>query len=75
MLAYICSVFVKMSLRSIYVGETTKHVRDYMINHKSTICCKNPLLPVPYHHVQMGHNVSQFRFQIIEQVPLPQRRG
>lgn len=58
----------------MYVGETTQRARDRISKHKSTIRCKNPLLPPPHHFLENGHNVSQLRFQILEQIT-PLRRG
>ncbi|CAJ0965045.1 unnamed protein product [Ranitomeya imitator] len=43
--------------------------------HKSTIRCKNLLLPIPSHFIEKGHNVSQLKFQIIEQITPPRRGG
>ncbi|XP_073433457.1 uncharacterized protein [Dendrobates tinctorius] len=58
-----------------YVGETTQHVKDHISNHKSTIRCENTLLPIPAHFVENRHSVSQLKFQVIEQIPVPRRGG
>ncbi|CAJ0946009.1 unnamed protein product, partial [Ranitomeya imitator] len=59
----------------LYVGETTQSVKDRISKHKSTIRCKNLLLPIPHHFLSKGHSVSQLRFQVIEQVTPPRCGG
>ncbi|CAJ0958387.1 unnamed protein product [Ranitomeya imitator] len=48
-----------------------KSVKDRISKHKSTIRCKNLLLPIPHHFSSKGHNMSQLRFQVTEQVTTP----
>ena len=50
-------------------------MKDRFSKHKSTIRTGNLLLPVPFHFHRCAHNVSQLRFQIIEEVTLPRRGG
>ncbi|CAJ0949676.1 unnamed protein product [Ranitomeya imitator] len=65
---------IKCPCGLLYVGETTRSIRDRISKHKSTIRCKNLLLPIPSHFSNQGHSVSQLQFQIIEHIP-PNRRG
>ncbi|XP_069613227.1 uncharacterized protein [Ranitomeya imitator] len=65
---------IKCSCGLLYVGETTQPIRDRVSKHKSTVRCKNLLLPIPLHFNNHGHNVSQLQFQVIEHIP-PIRRG
>ncbi|CAJ0952386.1 unnamed protein product [Ranitomeya imitator] len=58
-----------------YVGETTQPIKDRISKHKSTIRCRNLLLPIPKHFADHNHRVSQLRFQVIEQVFTPRRGG
>ncbi|CAJ0923647.1 unnamed protein product [Ranitomeya imitator] len=57
-----------------YVGETTQAVRDRVSQHKSTIRCKKTHFPLPHHFIEKNHNISQLRFQVLEQID-PLRRG
>ncbi|CAJ0934784.1 unnamed protein product [Ranitomeya imitator] len=57
-----------------YIGETTQPIKDRISKHKSTIRCKNTLLPIPHHFAAQGHTVAQLKFQVLEQVT-PLRRG
>ncbi|CAJ0933465.1 unnamed protein product [Ranitomeya imitator] len=59
----------------LYVGETSQSIRDRVSKHKSTIRCNNLLLPIPHHFAAAGHNISQLKFLILEQVPPPRRGG
>lgn len=59
----------------VYGGETTQRVRDRIGKHKSTIRCKNLMLPIPHHFNEKGHNVSQLRYQVLEQIQTPRRGG
>ncbi|CAJ0929930.1 unnamed protein product [Ranitomeya imitator] len=65
---------IKCPCGLLYVGETTQPIRDRVSKHKSTVRCKNLLLPIPSHFNTQGHNVSQLQFQVIEHIP-PIRRG
>ncbi|CAJ0949522.1 unnamed protein product [Ranitomeya imitator] len=65
---------IKCPCGLLYVGETTQPVKSRISKHKSTIRCKNLLLPLPSHFIEKGHNLSQLKFQIIEHVT-PLRRG
>ncbi|XP_077139819.1 uncharacterized protein LOC143804976 [Ranitomeya variabilis] len=56
-----------------YVGETTQPIRDRVAQHKSTIRCNKTHLPLPYHFSKQNHNISQLRFQVLEQVDTPRR--
>ncbi|CAJ0967219.1 unnamed protein product [Ranitomeya imitator] len=58
---------IKCPCGLLYVGETTQSVKSRISKHKSTIRCKNLMLPLPSHFIEKGHNLSQLRFQIIEQ--------
>ncbi|CAJ0928452.1 unnamed protein product [Ranitomeya imitator] len=63
-----------VSLRSrICWGETTQHVRDRISQHKSSTRCGKTYLPLPYHFAPKKHNISQLRFQVLEQIPCPRR--
>ncbi|CAJ0934922.1 unnamed protein product [Ranitomeya imitator] len=66
---------IKCPCGLLYVGETTQSVKSRISKHKSTIRCKNLMLPLPSHFIEKGHNLSQLRFQIIEQVTPPRRGG
>ncbi|XP_073522664.1 uncharacterized protein [Phyllobates terribilis] len=66
---------IKCPCGMIYIGETTQPIRDRISKHKSTIRCKNLLLPIPHHFIYNGHNISQLRFQVLEQVQQPRRGG
>ncbi|CAJ0942722.1 unnamed protein product [Ranitomeya imitator] len=66
---------IKCPCGLLYVGETTQAIKDRISKHKSTIRCKNLLLPIPDHFSSKGHSVSQLRFQVIEQVTPPRRGG
>ncbi|CAJ0953560.1 unnamed protein product [Ranitomeya imitator] len=65
---------IKCPCRLAYVSETTQMVRDRISQHKSNIRCKRTYLPLPYHFHEKGHNISQLRFQVLEQID-PSRRG
>ncbi|CAJ0940590.1 unnamed protein product [Ranitomeya imitator] len=54
---------IKCPCGLLYVGETTQSMRDRISKHKSTIRCKNMLLPLPYHFITQGHSISQLKFQ------------
>lgn len=58
-----------------YVGETAQRVQDRLTKHKSTIRCRNLMLPLPSHFDKAGHNISQLRYQIIEHVLMPRQGG
>ncbi|CAJ0955119.1 unnamed protein product [Ranitomeya imitator] len=47
-----------------YIGETTQPIKDRISKHKSTIRCKNTLLPIPHHFAAQGHTVAQLKFQL-----------
>ncbi|CAJ0935464.1 unnamed protein product [Ranitomeya imitator] len=66
---------IKCPCGLLYVGETTQPVRDRISKHKSTIRCKNLLLPIPHHFHSLGHSVSQLRYQVIDSAPPPRRGG
>ncbi|CAJ0966990.1 unnamed protein product [Ranitomeya imitator] len=60
------SYVIKCPCGLLYVGETTQAIKDRILStDKSTIRCKNLLLPIPYHFATAGHNVSQLRLQVI----------
>ncbi|CAJ0945223.1 unnamed protein product [Ranitomeya imitator] len=40
---------IKCPCGLLYVGETTQAIKDRILKHKSTIRCKNLLLPIPHH--------------------------
>ncbi|CAJ0929982.1 unnamed protein product [Ranitomeya imitator] len=48
----------------LYIGETTQSIKDCFSKNKSTIRCKNMLLPLPYHFISQGHSISQLKFQV-----------
>ncbi|CAJ0932492.1 unnamed protein product, partial [Ranitomeya imitator] len=54
---------------------TSQSIRDRISKHKSTIRCKNTLLPLPHHFIEAGHSIPQLKFQVIEHVPAPRRGG
>ncbi|CAJ0960174.1 unnamed protein product [Ranitomeya imitator] len=66
---------IKCPCGLLYVGETSQSIRDRISKHKSTIRCENLLLPIPHHFHTKGHNISQLRFQVLEQISLPRRVG
>ncbi|CAJ0943544.1 unnamed protein product [Ranitomeya imitator] len=53
---------IKCPCGLLYVGETTQPIRDRISKHKSTIRCKNLLLPIPFHFVHRGHNITHLKF-------------
>ncbi|CAJ0968452.1 unnamed protein product, partial [Ranitomeya imitator] len=66
---------IKFPCGMLYMGETSQPIRDRISKHKSTIRCKNLLLPIPNYFITKGYNISQLRYQIIEHVPPPRRGG
>lgn len=52
-----------------------QRIRDRISKHKSKVRCQNLLLPVPHRFFHSGLNVSQMRFKVIEQIPIPRRGG
>ncbi|CAJ0948152.1 unnamed protein product, partial [Ranitomeya imitator] len=57
------------------VGETTQPVKECISKNKSTIWCKNLLLPIPNHFIFHNHKISQLKFQVTEQLSTPRRGG
>ncbi|CAJ0968530.1 unnamed protein product [Ranitomeya imitator] len=53
---------------SLRQGETTQVVHDRISQHKSNIRCNRDHLPLPHHFRTMGHNIAQFKFQVVEQI-------
>ncbi|CAJ0936653.1 unnamed protein product [Ranitomeya imitator] len=66
---------IKCPFGHLYIGETTQAIKDRVSKHKSTIRCKNVLLPIPHHFITAVHQVSQLKFQVIEHVSVPRRGG
>ncbi|CAJ0941960.1 unnamed protein product [Ranitomeya imitator] len=66
---------IKCPCGLLYIGETSQSIRDRISKHKSTIRCKNTLLPLPHHFIEAGHSITQLKFQVIEHVPAPRRGG
>ncbi|CAJ0931613.1 unnamed protein product, partial [Ranitomeya imitator] len=66
---------IKCPCGLLYIGETSQSIRDRISKHKSTIRCKNTLLPLPHHFIEAGHSIPQLKFQVIEHVPAPRRGG
>ncbi|XP_077124264.1 uncharacterized protein LOC143781516 [Ranitomeya variabilis] len=66
---------IKCPCGLLYIGETSQPIRDRISKHKSTIRCKNTLLPLPHHFINAGHSIPQLKFQVIEHVPVPRRGG
>uniref|UniRef100_A0A8C5MB09 Reverse transcriptase domain-containing protein n=2 Tax=Leptobrachium leishanense TaxID=445787 RepID=A0A8C5MB09_9ANUR len=59
----------------IYVGETTQKVKNRFIKHRSDIRTKKIEFPVPEHFIRCGHDISQLRYQVIDEVPKLTRGG
>ncbi|OCT95215.1 hypothetical protein XELAEV_18012901mg, partial [Xenopus laevis] len=59
----------------MYVGQTTRPLKDRVGEHKSDIMRKVKQSPVAQHFIEVGHSVSQLRFQVLQQVLKPRRGG
>ncbi|CAN2390058.1 hypothetical protein PRIEUP_LOCUS94, partial [Pristimantis euphronides] len=59
----------------LYVGETTQECRSRIGQHQYTIRQSKMELPVPHHFNTMGHNISQLRFRIMDEVPQLRKGG
>ncbi|OCT73971.1 hypothetical protein XELAEV_18032932mg [Xenopus laevis] len=66
---------VKCPCGYLYVGQTTRMIRDRIREHKSAIRLKKTDQAVASHFVEKDHGVQQLRFQVIDNVPKLQRGG
>lgn len=62
-------------MRSLYVRETSQHVKDRISKHKSTIRTGNFVLFFTFHFHQRGHTIAQLKYQVLEQVEVHRRGG
>ncbi|OCT65604.1 hypothetical protein XELAEV_18041844mg [Xenopus laevis] len=51
---------------SLYVGQTTRQVRDRIREHKSAIKTKKVDQAVVGHFVEIGHGIQQLKFQVVD---------
>ncbi|OCT90306.1 hypothetical protein XELAEV_18018918mg [Xenopus laevis] len=65
---------IKCPCGFLYVGQTTRQVRDRIREHKSAIKTKKVDQAVAGHFVELGHGIHQLKFQVVDHVP-PLRRG
>lgn len=59
----------------IYVGQTGREVRVRICEHRSSIRRGDVMSPVARHFMEEGHNISQLKFMVIDQVRPPRRGG
>lgn len=59
----------------VYVGKTTRQLKQRISEHKSTIRRNDRDYPVAIHFNDLKHDISTLRFCGIEQVRLPRRGG
>ncbi|OCT93153.1 hypothetical protein XELAEV_18016218mg [Xenopus laevis] len=59
----------------MYIGQTTRQVKERIGEHKSDIKRKILQNPVAGIFIEAGHSISQLRFQILQQIPRPRRGG
>ncbi|OCT86382.1 hypothetical protein XELAEV_18020064mg [Xenopus laevis] len=60
---------IKCPCGFLYVGQTTRQVRDRIREHKSAIKTKNVDQAVAGHFVVMGHGIHQLKFQVVDHIP------
>lgn len=58
----------------LYVGETTMQCRTRINKHKSTIRTRRGDLPVAKHFMDLGHELKELKFWIVDHI-LKSRRG
>ncbi|XP_069466482.1 uncharacterized protein [Ambystoma mexicanum] len=66
---------LKCPCGKLYIGQTTRPVKERWSEHKSTIRCKNLRSPVARHFIEFQHTIAQIKFQVIEIVKRPHRGG
>ncbi|OCT82299.1 hypothetical protein XELAEV_18024820mg [Xenopus laevis] len=66
---------IKCPCGLVYVGQTSRMARDRIREHKSAIKCKRMDQPVAKYFTELGHTVSQLKFQILDAVPKLKRGG
>ncbi|OCT77802.1 hypothetical protein XELAEV_18028898mg [Xenopus laevis] len=59
----------------MYVGQTTRQIKDRIGEHKSDIKRNVRQNPVASHFVDLGHKVAQLRFQILQHIHRLSRGG
>ncbi|OCT99888.1 hypothetical protein XELAEV_18005672mg [Xenopus laevis] len=59
----------------MYVGQTTRQIKDRICEHKSDIKRNVRQNPVACHFVDTGHTLAQLRFQILQHIPRLRRGG
>ncbi len=59
----------------VYVGKTTRKLKQRISEHKSSICCNDREYPVAVHFNDARHDISSLRFCGIEKVSPPRRGG
>ncbi|XP_069507297.1 uncharacterized protein [Ambystoma mexicanum] len=66
---------IKCPCGKLYVGQTTRAVKERITEHKSNIRCKNTKSPLARHFMEHHHTVAQIKFQVLEVVKKPHRGG
>ncbi|OCT76302.1 hypothetical protein XELAEV_18031503mg [Xenopus laevis] len=66
---------VKYPCGLMYVGQTTRQIKDRIWEHKSDIKRNVRQNPMACHFVDTGHTVAQPRFQILQHIPILRRGG
>ena len=66
---------IKCPCGLVYVGKTSRQLKQRMSEHKSTIRRNDRNYPIAVHFNDSKHDISSFRFQGIEKVSLPERGG
>ncbi|CAJ0962728.1 unnamed protein product, partial [Ranitomeya imitator] len=56
---------IKFPCGMLYMGETSQPIRDRISKHKSTIRCKNLLLPIPNYFITKGYNISSSDIKLL----------
>ncbi|OCT59100.1 hypothetical protein XELAEV_18001588mg [Xenopus laevis] len=60
---------VKCPCGYLYVGQTTRMIRERIREHTSAIRLKKTDQAVASHFVEKGHGVQQLKFQVLDNVP------
>ncbi|XP_069473373.1 uncharacterized protein [Ambystoma mexicanum] len=66
---------IKCPCGKLYVGQTSRAVKERITEHKSNIRCKNVKSPLARHFLQSSHTVAQVKYMVLEVVKKSYRGG